>query len=889
MKAKNLVYMKDFYQILLLKTYAIFLIFTSIFVQPGFASNQVLIVGGAGGDKSFYDRFWKATSRFHNLLVQRHGYYSDQITFLFEDNGEDPTIVDGHSTKLNIESTLDRISSNINPSDRFTLFWAGHANKSGADLKLNLPGRDLSLLVITNLINNINVKEMVLICDFPFSGRVIPLLEQKNRLIITSCTIRERHSRSGFSTLFSDTLENEPPTIPLVDVFTATQDLVKTWYENDGAYQSEHPQISSGGLLISIGDAASTKQMVEVVAQHGIKKIIKDAWEQKYSPDLIAVVLWESDTFDVNEDSSYEHRRRRIVQILNKNGEKFGTVSIPYTRNNDDVTIHHAWTLKMDGEKINLEESKITKDLVPPEAIESGMFVDARLQQFTMPKMSEGCIIDYEYSSRTRGHLLRGEFWHQIYFQTEVPSKNYQLIVKVPSKKILHYAIHGADIEPSIVETTHARTYTFKIADIPALYKEPLMPAIQDVAYSITLSSLDSWERLIQWYLTLIREQDQATPEIREKTKKLLSGAFTKREKIKRLFYFVATNIKYVAIELGIWAIKPHAASRILEEGYGDCKDKSTLLRTMLAVAGIKSYPVLISAGESRRVVREIPSLSYFNHMILAVEEEGDKDLIWLDPTAETCAFGDLPSEDQDRWTLVLDLYDNNLGQNRKPYRFLKSPTTTAGRNLKRIKTEIRVEADLSVKVSQEITLTGDFNTRVRSRLKHSDDQEFLRELMNLNNRAELIQVDTSNLDNMAPQLKIWLKWNCADYTFAIGRQFVLKLPLVDLPYAELMTTNQRVNPIFLGKASVFEENIFLKLPPQFQIESLPNELQIRNQIGTLGVSISKQRRGASIKRTIQFNNPVIPANQFNEMTEILKAASGKETTRVLLNKNARK
>ena len=173
--------------------------------------------------------------------------------------------------------------------------------------------------------------------------------------------------------------------------------------------------------------------------------------------------------------------------------------------------------------------------------------------------------------------------------------------------------------------------------------------------------------------------------------------------------------------------------------------------------------------------------------------------------------------------------------------------------------------------------------------MKHSDDQEFLRELMNLNNRAELIQVDTSNLDNMAPQLKIWLKWNCADYTFAIGRQFVLKLPLVDLPYAELMTTNQRVNPIFLGKASVFEENIFIDLPPQFQIESLPNELQIRNQIGALDVSISKQRRSASIKRTIQFNNPVIPANQFNEMTEILKAASGKETTRVLLNKNARK
>lgn len=889
MKVRNLVFTKNFCQILQLKTYVVFLVSTSILLQSGFASNQVLIIGGAGGDKSFYDRFWKATSRFHNILVHNYGYDSDQINFLFEDNGEDPTIVDGRSTKRNIENTLNRISHNIGTSDRFILFWVGHASKSEIGLKLNLPGRDLSLLAVSKLINNVSVKEMVLICDFPFSGRVIPLLEGKNRFIVTSCTARERHARSGFSNLFADTLENEPSTIPLVDVFATTQDLVEKWYRNDGSYQSEHPQIGSGGEKASLGDVVSEKQQVVAVGEHRIEKIVKRAREQKKLPDSMAVVLWESDTFDVNEDSSYEHKRRRIVQILNRDGEKFGTVSIPYMRNNDDVTIHHAWTLKKDGKRVNLDRSKITKDLMPPEAIELGMFVDARLQQFTMPEMSEGCIIDYEYSSRARGHLLRGDFWHQIYFQTEVPIKNYQLIVKIPVKKNLQYAVHGRNIKPNIVGTTHARTYTFQIADIPALSKEPLMPAIQDVAYSISLSSLDSWHRLIEWYTTLIREQDQVTPAIEQETKKLLYGAFTQREKIKRLFYFVANNIKYVAIELGIWAIKPHAASRILEEGYGDCKDKSTLLRTMLAVVGIKSYPVLISAGESRRVVREIPSLSYFNHMILAVETGKNNDLIWLDPTAENCAFGDFPSENQDRWTLVLDLDDNNLGQGQQPYRFLKSPATTADRNLKRIKTEIRVMDDFSVKVSQEITLTGDFNTRIRNRLKHRNNQKFLRDLINLNNRAELTRADTSNLDNMASQLKLWLDWNCADYTFAIGRQFVLNLPWVDLPYAELMTSSQRVNPIFLGKTSTFEENISLSLPLQFQIESLPKDLQIRNQTGVLDVSTSRQKRSASIKRKIQFNNSVIPANQFSEITEILKVASVKENTRVLLNKKTEK
>ena len=181
------------------------------------------------------------------------------------------------------------------------------------------------------------------------------------------------------------------------------------------------------------------------------------------------------------------------------------------------------------------------------------------------------------------------------------------------------------------------------------------MPAIEDLAYNISISSIESWEELVEWYATLIQDQDYITPEIKETTKALLKGAWTRKEKIKRLYEYVTANINYVGIELGIWAIKPHPAPLILKEKYGDCKDKTTLLSTMLASTGIRSYPVLISAGASRSVVREIPSLAYFNHMILAVEENDGADLIWLDSTVETCAFGDFPASNQDRWALILN------------------------------------------------------------------------------------------------------------------------------------------------------------------------------------------------------------------------------------------
>ena len=71
------------------------------------------------------------------------------------------------------------------------------------------------------------------------------------------------------------------------------------WYRNDGSYQSEHPQISSGGEQTSLGDAVREKKQVVVVGEQRIEKLIKRAREQKNLPDSMAVVLWESDTFDV--------------------------------------------------------------------------------------------------------------------------------------------------------------------------------------------------------------------------------------------------------------------------------------------------------------------------------------------------------------------------------------------------------------------------------------------------------------------------------------------------------------------------------------------------------------------------------------------------------------
>src|SRR2546430_17448219 len=71
---------------------------------------------------------------------------------------------------------------------------------------------------------------------------------------------------------------------------------------------------------------------------------------------------------------------------------------------------------------------------------------------------------------------------------------------------------------------------------------------------------------------------------------------------------FPYTTLFRSAIEIGTGGFQPHAAQDVLASGYGDCKDKATLLNAMLHEAGIDSYFMLINSDRDY-LSRDFPSL----------------------------------------------------------------------------------------------------------------------------------------------------------------------------------------------------------------------------------------------------------------------------------------
>ncbi|HUD54236.1 MAG TPA: hypothetical protein VMR02_03340 [Terracidiphilus sp.] len=107
----------------------------------------------------------------------------------------------------------------------------------------------------------------------------------------------------------------------------------------------------------------------------------------------------------------------------------------------------------------------------------------------------------------------------------------------------------------------------------------------------------------------------------------------------------------------GIGGLQANHAADIFRNQYGDCKDKTTLLISMLQVAGIHAYYAPV---DDRRGIVDAndPSL-YGNHMITAIEIPADvqdprlmalvkardgKRYLIFDPTNERTPVGNLPS-----------------------------------------------------------------------------------------------------------------------------------------------------------------------------------------------------------------------------------------------------
>lgn len=420
------------------------------------------------------------------------------------------------------------------------------------------------------------------------------------------------------------------------------------WYEGRHLARTEEPTLWKGTdaprRLAAKGEARSAAAPATRRAERtGVWKEIEPVDPARF-PGQPAVMLRRTWSTTLAESPAVTTEVEEFVQILTEEGERFADVDVTYAPPDETVTFLDCEVLKPDGTVERLEPDNVLDGAT---AAPLGDYVAPSRKVFSLPGAAPGAVLRVRYRSEWKTFPLPHVI-HEVPLAAEIPVMDARIEVRAASGAPLHHAFRNfAAPQPAVQSTSYGQSWTWRLADLPAIPREPLSPPSSGPA--LLLSTFPDWEAFGAWYLRLIREADRVTPEITAKAAELTAGAKDDREKVVRLYDFV-TRLRYVSIPLGVNSHRPHAAASVLQNRFGDCKDKANLFNTLLRTQGIAADLVLVP--RFTQADDAAPGVA-FNHAISRVKLGNET--LFIDTTDDVARFGLLPPGDPGRKVLVVD------------------------------------------------------------------------------------------------------------------------------------------------------------------------------------------------------------------------------------------
>jgi transglutaminase-like putative cysteine protease/tetratricopeptide (TPR) repeat protein len=339
-----------------------------------------------------------------------------------------------------------------------------------------------------------------------------------------------------------------------------------------------------------------------------------------------------------NDGTSVEETEAVILIQSEAGVREFGQLVFGYSSATEKLDVEYVRVKKPDGQVIVTPEST-AQDFAPDVLKEAPMYSDYRQRHISVAALRPGDTLEYRTVTRATTPLAAGNFWYQHTFPKSVVVNEDRLEIDVP--KAREIKLKTPKHAPETQDNGDRRVYTWVLKNIQPDREGKNEEADNEdedeaAAPDVQLTTFVDWKQIASWYGKLQGERMTVDDRVRKQAEAVTKGAATPEEKARRLYDYVALNIRYVSISLGVGRYQPHAAVDVLENGYGDCKDKHTLLAAMLKAVGIQSYPVLIDS--SRKLDSDEPSPAQFDHVI-TLARVGDK-LTWLDTTQEVTPYG---------------------------------------------------------------------------------------------------------------------------------------------------------------------------------------------------------------------------------------------------------
>lgn len=611
-----------------------------------------------------------------------------------------------------------------------------------------------------------------------------------------------------------------------------------------------------------------------------ISEIIANAPPAAKYPQAGALILFCDEKVEITPDNTEVSDLHYVIKILNDRGKQdFSESQIEYDSTYEKVELEYARTIKPDGTIVEVGTRHI-RDV--SKYLNFPLYSNVRVHIISFPEITEGAVAEYKLKVYRSQLVNKKDFVLDYPVQTKEPILQADFSVTLPAGRALkietlddaHNNFH-ANLTPSIQEIGGRTVYRWQFKDIPQIVPEPNMPPNVEINPTMLLATFENWQDIYNWWWALAKDKIKADAAITGKVKELLRNRPGGEDRVRAIYNFCAQEIRYVAVEYGQAGYEPHYAADIFKNKYGDCKDQAILLVTMLKEAGFTAWPVLIPTKDCYNLNPDFPSM-LFDHCIAAVSLEGKT--VFLDPTAQTCSFGDLPPVDQRRRVAVFK---------EDGYLIQETPLYEAAHNLIRQALSININPDETIAAEKSVFSHGVYDQAQRYWLLFTPpeliEQTLTEKIQEVSIGAKLKSYNIANLNDLNEPVVLSYAFQGPEY-LTMGGDLRILPQLADVD-SSLVAKEKRDFAIDFGFLDAKETVTEIQIPANFTVRYLPQDIDEDNQWLKFKVAYSHKGNKIIFRQDAELKQTVIPVTEYADFKSFFAGLAKKVKQRIILEK----
>lgn len=356
-------------------------------------------------------------------------------------------------------------------------------------------------------------------------------------------------------------------------------------------------------------------------------------------PDwVVPVSIPEFDTNDYKERESvwplvdYQKRINRttedftyryVVDLMSSAAvEEQGTITIDFDPSYETLRLHDI-SLIRDGQTldaIDLSEAMVFRT----ETDRDQMIFNGTLT-FSMPilDLRVGDRLSVQYSRNGRNPAIGEGFLVRRNFGTNYELKRRFIRVLIDEDMDAYTKSINDAPEPDVSVSDGWQIYQWDVPDPQEPDYDDNMPAWAYPRPTYEISNFESWADVGDSFAAYYTVDDAARSAVAPIVEEIAANFDTSELRARAALDWVQENIRYVGLELGEGGFIPRPPARVLRRRFGDCKDVTLLLLSLLDGLGVDADPILVNLSERGGEFGGLPHPYAFDHIKVLAEIDG--------------------------------------------------------------------------------------------------------------------------------------------------------------------------------------------------------------------------------------------------------------------------